>query len=195
MNRFLISSLTLGLLAVSSAAYAQAGFLNAGGQPIDTSAPIEVAADSLEVRQEEQVAVFEGNVDANQGELRLQANELQVHYQGGSGGTGGEITQLNATGNVHVSSPRETARGDWAIYDVLAEQVTMGGNVVLSQGANVIQGDRLTIDLTTGRSRIEGGVSATGSSSGDAGDGRVRGLFTIPSSDDADDAAIPPTGE
>lgn len=188
MHRLLFTSMILGVVAFASPAFAQAGFLSAGGQPIDTSAPIEVAADALEVRQEEQVAVFEGNVDANQGELRLQANELMVHYQGGSGGTGGEITQLNANGNVHVSSPRETARGDWAIYDVLAEQVTMGGNVVLSQGPNVIQGDRLTIDLTTGRSRIEGGVSATGSSDDGDSDGRVRGLFTIPTDDDDESA-------
>ncbi len=183
MMRLLVLPILLIAVIAAPPAVAQTGFLSAGGQPIDTSAPIEVAADSLEVRQEDQVAVFEGNVDANQGELRLQANELEVHYLSG-GGAGGEITQLNARGNVHVSSPRETARGDSAVYDVLQEQVTMVGNVVLSQGANVIQGDRLTIDLVTGRSRIEGSVNAAGES-GDS-DGRVRGLFTIPSDEPSD---------
>lgn len=167
------------LLALASAAPAaaqQGGFLGQMGQPIDTTAPIEIAADALEVRQADQVAVFSGHVDATQGDMRLQASELQVHYSSGSG-TGGEISRIDASGNVHVSSATETARGDRAVYNVLQEQVTMEGNVVLTQGTNVIQGDRLTIDLASGHSRIEGGASVV---TEENGSGRVRGVFTIP---------------
>lgn len=179
----------LGLLGFAAAAAAQdGGFLGAMGEPIDTTAPIEISADTLEVLQADQVAIFSGNVDALQGDLRLQAAELRVHYDSGSG-TGGEISRLDANGAVHVSSAGETARGDHAIYNVLEEQVTMEGNVVLTQGENVIQGNRLTIDLTTGRSRIEGGVPGTVDPA-DSGDGespgRVRGVFTIPNSDAGD---------
>jgi lipopolysaccharide export system protein LptA len=189
--------IALALILAPAAASAQGtGFLGAMGEPIDTTAPIEINADSLEVLQAEQVAVFSGNVDAVQGDLRLQAAELRVHYDAGSA-TGGEISRLNARGNVHVSSAGETARGDTAIYNVLEEEVTMEGNVVLTQGSNVIQGNRLVIDLTTGRSRIEGGAAATVSTGGETqaeDSGRVRGVFTIPrggtgnspSSDDGD---------
>ena len=59
---------------------------------------------------------------------------------------------------------------DWAVYDVPAQIVTVGGNVVLSQGQNVLKGDRLVIDLKTGESRFEN----TGNST--AG-GRIRALF------------------
>jgi len=168
----------------------ESGFLGGTGQPIDTAAPIEIAADALEVVQAEQVAIFSGSVDAMQGEMRLQASELRVHYSTGSG-TGGDISQLNANGNVHVSSARETARGDWAIYNVGQETVTMGGNVVLTQGENVIQGDRLTIDLASGRSIIEGGASME---TEESDDGRVRGTFTIPS-DSSDEASDDPPSD
>jgi len=177
----------LGNTIAYTALAQQGGFLDQSGQPIDTSLPIEVAADTFEVRQAEQLAVFSGDVDATQGEMRLQAQEVQIHYQTGEGNSS-EITQLDATGEVHVSSPRETARGDWAVYDVLAETVTMGGNVVLTQGPNVIQGDQLVINLVTGRSRIQGGASmVTEDAEEGTGDGRVRGLFTIPDDGDSDD--------
>ena len=166
------------------------GFFGGMGQPIDTTAPIEIAADALEVVQTEQVAIFSGHVDAAQGEMRLQASELRVHYSSGSG-TGGEISQLNANGNVHVSSATETARGDWAIYNVIQETVTMGGNVVLTRGENVIQGDRLTIDLASGRSVIEGQPEDGPS------EGRVRGTFTIPnnSSNGGDNSSDDPPAD
>jgi len=196
MHRPLFILILTALIGFAGPALAQdGGFLGQMGQPIDTAAPIEIAADALEVVQAEQVAIFSGNVDAMQGDMRLQANELRVHYNTGSG-TGGEIDQLNANGQVHVSSASETARGDWAIYNVIEELVTMGGNVVLTQGENVIQGDRLTIDLTSGRSRIEGGDSVRTTEGGE--DGRVRGVFTIPdNSDDSGEAAAddPPADE
>ena len=34
--------------------------------------------------------------------------------------------------------------------------VTLTGTVVVTQGQNVVRGDRLTVDLTTGVSRVEG---------------------------------------
>ncbi len=187
--RSLILGVFLATLAPLAAFAQQGGFLDQAGQPLDTSLPIEVAAEALEVRQEERMAVFTGNVDATQGELRLQADEVQIHYQAGEG-SGSDVTRLNANGEVHVSSPRETARGDWAIYDVASETVTMGGNVVLTQGPNVIEGDQLIINLATGRSRIEGGASMVREADdGEEGDTRVRGLFTIP------DDSEPPSPE
>ncbi len=185
----LLLATALGLAA--PALGQESGFLGQMGQPIDTTAPIEIAADALEVLQADQVAIFSGNVDATQGELRLQAAELRVHYDSGNG-TGGEISQLNASGNVNVSSAQEAARGDWAIYDVLEEEVTMGGNVVLTQGDNTIQGNRLTIDLASGRSRIEGGAAAV---TEEGEDGRVRGVFTIPGTGDTDSPPPDENGE
>jgi lipopolysaccharide export system protein LptA len=46
--------------------------------------------------------------------------------------------------------------------------VTLKGNVVMTQGKNVLRGDTLIVDLTSGVSRVESGKN---------GKGRVEGLF------------------
>lgn len=136
----------------------------------DTALPIEIAADSLEVQQENQIAVFSGNVDAQQGNIRLRAERLWVHYQDGADDDAAQaISKIDAEGQVFFSSGEETAEGDEGTYDVDNGVITLTGRVVLTQGENVIRGSRVVFDLTTGQSTMDG--DKTG------GDGRVRGLF------------------
>jgi len=104
--------------------------------------------------------------------------------QGGGGAAAkkdAQITKIEAKGDVIITSEDDqTTTSDWAIYDLPAQQVTVGGNVVLTQGKNVLKGDRLVIDLTTGESRFENtGNPATG--------GRIRALF-MPKQEGAKDA-------
>jgi lipopolysaccharide export system protein LptA len=86
-------------------------------------------------------------------------------------GDGTQITKIEAKGDVVINSDKDqTTTSDWAIYDVPSQLVTVGGNVVLTQGKNVLKGDRLVIDLKTNESRFENtGNTATG--------GRIRALF------------------
>jgi lipopolysaccharide export system protein LptA len=108
------------------------------------------------VREAERRAVFTGDVVAGQGTLRLTADTLNVWYLE-DGGETGAIERVRAEGDVFLSSGAETARGAWADYDVTTGLVTMGGGVTLAQGENAISGERLTVDLTEGVGRIEGG--------------------------------------
>jgi lipopolysaccharide export system protein LptA len=159
--------------------------LDAQGFQQDTSLPIEITADTLEVVQPDRIATFTGNVDAVQGELVLRADELRVFYSGDQqeGGSSGAIRRIEASGNVFLSSPRQTAEGDVGVYDVASSSVTLDGTVVLTQGENVIRGEHLDIDLATGRAQVVGaGTSAEGAAPGE----RVRAIFTP--ADDAPDA-------
>ncbi len=143
------------------------------GKSHDAALPIEITADALSVAQAEQTAVFSGSVVATQGELRLSADNLRVYYRGGNapgtanaaGAAGGAISKIDATGNVAIVSATESAKGEWAVYDVDSGQITMGGNVILNRGKNQLRGSQLVIDLQTGQSRILGGG------------GRVKGVF------------------
>lgn len=161
------------------------------GFKTDPDAPIEIEADTLEVEQNAQTATFIGNVVAVQGTIRLRADRLIVTYaqkaddapssddetEDGTGGT--EITRIDAKSNVHVmSEDDQSASGDWALYMVADENITMGDTVVLRQGENVIRGQRLNIDLNSGQARVEGGVTATDTENPSSG--RVRGLFQAP---------------
>ena len=161
------------------------------GFKTDPDAPIEIEADTLEVEQNAQTATFIGNVVAVQGAIRLRADRLIVTYaqkadgapssdDGTEDGTGGtEITRIDAKSNVHVmSEDDQSASGDWALYMVADENITMGDTVVLRQGENVIRGQRLNIDLNSGQARVEGGVTATDTENPSSG--RVRGLFQAP---------------
>ncbi len=141
-----------------------------GSQDVDQ--PIEISADSLEVLQDEEVAVFRGNVDAVQGNIRLRADELKVHYRAKGTATSatGSIVRIDARGSVFVSSPTETAQGDVGVYNIETNEITLTGKVVLTRGKNVIRGQRLVLNMATGHSRIDGGGTS----------GRVRGYF-VPS--------------
>jgi lipopolysaccharide export system protein LptA len=107
------------------------------------------------------------------GEMAAAPATKVADAQGGAaaGGDNAQITKIEAKGEVVITSEKDqTTTSDWAIYDLPAQQVTVGGNVVLTQGENVLKGDRLVIDLKTGESRFENsGTAAAG--------GRIRALF------------------
>ncbi|MEX2650645.1 MAG: LptA/OstA family protein [Alphaproteobacteria bacterium] len=119
----------------------------------------------MEVEQERQVATFKGTVDAKQGDLHLRADVLVVHYRDKDDGSGKTISLLEAEGNVFVSSPDETAQGSRGTYDVGARTISLDGPVTLTRGENVVQGERLELDLASGVSRVHGDG------------GRVTGVF------------------
>ncbi len=145
---FLTAFLTAFLAALlpPSAAVAQT-------PAIDTDQPIRINADSLEVKQQQQQAVFSGNVEAVQGELVLRADEVRVAYAfGEEQATPGQvIRRIEAEGNVVITTPEETAKADRAVYDVVAGTMQLEGEVVLVRGKNVVEGARLDIDLAAGR--------------------------------------------
>src|SRR5215470_8615600 len=101
----------------------------------------------------------------------------------GLGDNGTQISKIEARGDVIITSDQDqTTTSDWALYDVPAQLVTVGGNVVLVQGKNVLKGDRLVIDLKTGESRFENrGNTAAG--------GRIRALFMPKEAKPGDDSS------
>ena len=46
-------------------------------------------------------------------------------------------------GNVFMSSPEETAQGEFGVYDVDGALLTLEGSVVLTRDENVVRGERL----------------------------------------------------
>ena len=87
--------------------------------------------------------------------------------QSATPGPGGasSIKRLEARGNVVVTQKDQVVTGETAVFDTKTNLVTMLGGVVLTQGKNVLRGDRLMVDMTTGVSRVE------------SDSGRVQGLF------------------
>jgi lipopolysaccharide export system protein LptA len=68
-----------------------------------------------------------------------------------------QIRRVEVKGGVLVTQKDQTATGESGVFDMQANTVTLLGNVVISQGQNVVRGDRLTVDLNSGVSRVECG--------------------------------------
>jgi len=161
-------------LAIGSAGPAlgqsASGFSGFGGS---SGGPIQIEASELEVRDKEGVAIFTGGVVVKQGDTTLETAKLVVHYVGGGSGndagkppagaaaaapaTGAasqEIDRLEASGKVLVTSKDQTASGNSATYDGKSEVLELVGDVVLTQGKNVVRGDRLVVEMQSGRARV-----------------------------------------
>lgn len=136
------------------------------------NAPVDVSSERIEVQDRADRAIFSGNVVAKQDELTLSTDRLTIAYTN-SGGI--QIDRLDAAGGVTVRSPSETGRGDFGVYDLNRKIITLIGNVVLQREGSEVRGNRLTIDLDSGRAVVDGGPPGVGQNGG-----RVQGHFTVP---------------
>jgi lipopolysaccharide export system protein LptA len=142
--------------------------------------PVHITSRRLEVRDKDKIATFLGDVHVTQGDTNMTCQTLVVYYeQSAATGTppatlapqpGGQqqVRRLLAQGGVVVNRKDQTATGHEGVFDMKSNTVTLEGDVVVTQCQNVVHGDRLIVDLTTGVSHIEAGKSSHG---------RVEGLF------------------
>jgi lipopolysaccharide export system protein LptA len=152
--------------------------------------PIQIEAATLEMRDKKKEATFSGNVKVVQGDTTMTSKILVVFYESNSNSSptpaantkaapkaapmqaatpgpegASSIKRLEAKGNVVVTQKDQVVTGETAVFDTKTNLITMLGGVVLTQGKNVLRGDRLLVDMTTGVSRVE------------SDSGRVQGLF------------------
>ncbi|ANT61526.1 lipopolysaccharide transport periplasmic protein LptA [Salipiger sp. CCB-MM3] len=152
-----IAALMIALLALVSPVSAQGTSVAFGGMQQDTSAPVEVTADQLEVNQKDGTALYTGNVVIGQGEMRLAAPRVLVVYAEGESGAG-RIQRMEATGGVTLVSGEEAAEAERADYDIDAGTVVMTGNVLLTQGGNALTSERMVVNLEAGTAQMAGRV-------------------------------------
>jgi lipopolysaccharide transport protein LptA len=169
----------------------------------DPKAPIDVDAETLEVFDQNRMAVFKGGVIAKQGDFVVRSVEMTARYTGqagldlssasakSDGQKGAQLTKIEARQKVVISSTDgRTASGDWADFDVKSNTAVLGGKVIVSQGKSIVEGTKLLIDMNTGQSRFEtpadgnkGNAAATAEASPACPEGqicskqRVRAVF------------------
>ncbi len=138
----------------ASLAQAQSAQVSFGGIQQDTSAPVDVSADSLSISQSDGTALYTGNVVVGQGEMRLNAPRVLVVFDS----EGSQISRLEATGGVTLVNGSEAAEASRADYDLKAGTVTMIGDVLLTQGANALSAEKMTVSLDDGTAQMSGRV-------------------------------------
>ena len=155
----MIFRIALALLFALGAgtALAQSASIALGTVEFDRSQPVEVTADELSVDQSSGQAVFNGNVLVVQGEVRLSAGMVKVEYAQADGTPSG-IKRLLASGGVTFVTESDAVEAREAAYSVSDGTVVLTGDVLLTQGANAIAGDRLILNLDSGSGKMEGRV-------------------------------------
>ncbi|EJN10270.1 hypothetical protein PMI42_06373 [Bradyrhizobium sp. YR681] len=181
----LVAIVTLAATGAASAQSSAQGVPNAmQGFSQNRDQPIQIEAASLEMRDKKKEATFSGNVKVIQGDTTMTSKTLVVFYDSGGDskpaapqpaakatksapmqsaqpGPGGSssIKRLEARGNVVVTQKDQVVTGETAVFDTKTNLITMlggsAGQVVMTQCKNVMRGDRLTVDMTTGVSRVE----------------------------------------
>ena len=149
-----IAATTLALLALPTMGDAQSA-PRLGNEAISYGADAgEATPNSLSLR---------GRAEVIQGQNRLRADAIN-----GSGVNSG-IERIEASGNVYFVTPEQTIRGDRAVYTPGDNLVVITGDVIVTQGQNVMTGGRLTYNTETQAVTMAGGAGSNG--------GRIRGVF------------------
>lgn len=149
----------------------------------NSQAPVDFSADSGELQDKAGKGILTGNVVVHQAEMTLTASRVIVTYSGKVTDGAPEASRFDASGGVTVTRPDQTAKAQYGIYDVSRHVIIMLGAVTLTQGGNVVNGNRLTMNLDTGKAVIDGSGVASGTASGGiktAPGGRVSGRFSVP---------------
>jgi len=165
--RQIIRSLPAALAASAALLAAPAGAQIAPG-----GGPVAWGADRTEYLDAEGVLKLIGRAELIQAENRLRANTIDLYTtpsRPGAAGGGGDVREVIAVGDVYFVTPTQVVRGDRAVYTASSDTIVVTGDVILTQGENVMTGSRLTIQVSTSRATMDGAPTSAGQ--------RVRGVF------------------
>lgn len=132
-------------------------------------------ADRLEANSKDHTRTFDGRVELQQDGARLRADHVKVfsnpasNDQGGSGW--GDVQRIEAEGNIYYVTEDQTIKGDHLVYTKDNNTMIISGDVILTQGQNVLTGNRMVYNESTGESTMDANpVNASTK-------GRVKGVF------------------
>jgi lipopolysaccharide export system protein LptA len=139
--------------------------------------PIHIEADRMESDQRRETVLFAGKVEATQGNLVIQADEMTVTYrktapdagEPAAAATGKSVDKLRANGNIKIIKEDWLASGDHLDFETEGRKIVLTGNTKVWQGNNTVTGDQVILYLDEGKSIVED----QGKSSG----GRVKAFF------------------
>ena len=112
------------------------------------------------------VAVFEGDVQVTDPELRMQADRMSVSFEGTN-----SVKSLTASGNVRISQGDKVASCDRAVYVARNGEMVLRGNAQLQRPGDSVMGDEITFWLHEDRmtcvpGRLIIGAESMGTSGG-----------------------------
>jgi len=149
--------------------------VSANAERADRDEPVNVEADSVEIDDQKQEAVFLGNVVLTQGTLMLKADRIVVK-QNESGFQSGIATGKPAYFRQKREGSDDFIEGqaDRLVYNGEAEKVELFNDAILKRGGDEIRGNYISYNALTEFFEVKG--SDSNAESG-APPGRVRAII------------------
>lgn len=150
----------------------------------DKEPPVYVEADQMESTEESNSVLFTGNVDAQQGDLRILSDEMTVYYheaatKDSEADTRQKIEKLVCVGNVELSTEEWLGTSDEMIYYSDNRKIYLIGNAKAWQDENMVSGDKIVYYIDEGRSEVVGGATTVIGEGDDKEEKKSRVKMTI----------------
>jgi lipopolysaccharide export system protein LptA len=121
---------------------------------------VDIEAAEMEILETDKRAIFKGDVVAKRPTDTIRCQEMIVDYlevtqPDGSSAT--EVDKMDCKTAVKITTATQTITGDFATFFLRKDILNVSGNVKLVQGKTVVNGPKMTVDLKTKRTKINGG--------------------------------------
>lgn len=134
----------------------------------DTTLPVQVQADRIEVNQQTGVTTYRGNVRFDNGDIGIQADTVEMRQRAevlhGVMASGAPVRFQQAANGTRAEIRGVATRVD---YNADRREITLTGNVRMEQSGDVFEAATVHYQLDDGMMRAEGGP----------GQGRVRAVL------------------
>jgi lipopolysaccharide transport protein LptA len=123
-------------------------------RPAEERSPITISADTLEVNRKARLAVYRGNVAANDRSkgISILADRIEFHFDERME----EVERAVAAGNVRLTYGERRGVGERAEYYPAESRAVLIGHPKLWQNNDVVSGCKITLLLREDRSQIDG---------------------------------------
>ncbi len=125
--------------------------LSAEEQQMRVKGPINITSETLTSDNKAHTALFEGKVVAKTTDTTIYSDKMLVFYREG----GGEVTKIEATGNVKLLKDGRLITSREATYYADEDKVVFTGEPRAEDGENVVTGDTMTYYIAQDRSYVE----------------------------------------
>jgi len=137
-------------LGLAAAAPAQAQFAFGSGD-----VPTKIDADKADYKG--RLTVLTGQVQVQQGDVRILADTMNVYRADLGGGKLGPIERIDALGNFYYITPNEKVRGAKGVYEETRDIITITGDVILEDSSgNIGTGSKLIYNLANNEANMQG---------------------------------------
>ena len=120
---------------------------------LERDEPYEITSENMFIEREQKIIGFSENVILKQGSTYLTADQIELFFNNSFNEEG--FYKMLASGNILIKNNDSTSiTGNLATYNVSDEKIIMTENVVLKNKMSMIKGNKLILDINSGKIEI-----------------------------------------